>query len=341
MKILGISAFFHDSAACLLGDGGVILSAAQEERFTRIKHDSRFPIHSIKFCLEANNLSIEELDFIVFYEKPLKKFQRLVHSFLSESPFGFEYFNAALQSWVNGKILQGDMITELISNEFGYFDRTKLLFSEHHLSHAASAFYPSPFEEAAILTIDGVGEDSTTSLAIGRGNQIEIIEQINYPHSLGLFYATLTSYLGFKVNSGEYKVMGLAPYGEPRFTELFKDNLINLHGDGSFNLNMAYFDFTRKIQMFGPSLETLLGQPRRSEETDLTQFHMDVAASLQKVTEEAVLNLSLAAKKRTGMNQLCLAGGLPLIVLLMENYCKNKSSMICGSSQLLEMLEEP
>jgi carbamoyltransferase len=312
-KILGVSAFYHDSAACLLVDGKIV-AAAQEERFTRKKHDSEFPLNSIQFCLREGGLVGADVDYVVFYEKPFPKFERLLETYLAYAPKGFRSFAMAMPVWLTEKLFQKrNLIKALEANVSADVDwSTKILFSEHHLSHAASAFYPSPFESAAVLTMDGVGEWPTTSLAIGSGSQLEIVKEIHFPHSLGLLYSAFTYYAGFKVNSGEYKVMGLAPYGNPVYTKLIFDNLVDLHEDGSFRLNMEYFDYPAGLTMTNKKFSKLFGGPPRKPESELTQREMDLAASIQAVTEEIVLRMCRAIAKETGQRNLCLAGGVAL-----------------------------
>ena len=313
MYILGISAFYHDSAACLIQDGDII-AAAQEERFTRIKHDSAFPTNAIKYCLKESKINPEQIENIVFYEKPFLKFERLLETYLAFTPKGFASFAKAMLVWIKDKLLQkSSLIKELkflLGKEVNWGER--LLFSEHHLSHAASAFYPSPFERAAILTLDGVGEWTTTSLAIGKGKDIKVIKEIMFPHSLGLLYSAFTYYIGFKVNSGEYKVMGLAPYGEPRYANLIKENLINIADDGSFQLNMSYFNYATGLTMTNKKFHELFGGPPRKSETKLSQREMDLASSVQKVIEEIIIKLAKDIAKETGEKNLCLAGGVAL-----------------------------
>lgn len=314
MNILGISGFYHDSAATLLINGSLI-AAAQEERFSRIKHDHSFPIEAIKFCLERGNLQPEEIDHIIFYEKPFEKFDRILETTLGETPMGFESFEYGFHSWIKEKLFVKRLICNELVEKFGFHKNVinKLLFSEHHLSHAASAFYPSPFSESAILTVDGVGEWTTTSLAKGTGNQIEILFEQKFPHSLGLLYSAFTQYCGFKVNSGEYKLMGLAPYGEPKFFDLILENMIDLADDGSFRLNMAYFDFTRKVSMISKRFEKILGKPQRQfNDSEIDLFYMDVASSIQKVLELSMDKLVRFAQRETGSVNLCLAGGVAL-----------------------------
>jgi len=313
MKILGISAYYHDSAACLVIDGEVV-AAAQEERFTRKKHDQAFPNHAVAYCLSEVGCKPEDIDFIVFYDKPFLKFERLLETYLAYAPLGFQSFASSLPVWLKDKLFQKTMIADALKAIWGKnIDWTeRLLFSEHHLSHASSAFFPSPFEEAAILTMDGVGEWTTTSLAIGCGSDLRVHKEIHFPHSLGLLYSAITYYTGFKVNSGEYKVMGLAPYGEQKNAQLIKDNLIDIKEDGSFALDMSYFNYCTGLTMTNAKLDQLFGGPRRSEESKLTQREMDLAASIQAVTEEVVIKLARGIRKSTSMKNLCLAGGVAL-----------------------------
>ncbi len=313
MHILGISAFYHDSAACLLSDGKIV-AAAQEERFTRVKHDSGFPTNAIKYCLAEAGISPGQVDQVVFYEKPLPKFERLIETYLAFAPKGFKSFRVSMPVWLTDKIFQKrNLIKQLKSDLAQDVDwESKLLFSEHHLSHAASAFYPSPFESAAVLTMDGVGEWPTTSLALGSGNKLDVIKEIHFPHSLGLLYSAFTYFTGFKVNSGEYKVMGLAPYGEPKYSKIILDNLIDLKDDGSFRLNMQYFNYATGLTMTNDKFAQLFGGPARESESDLTQREMDLAASIQDVTEEVVLRLGRSIATETGQRNLCLAGGVAL-----------------------------
>ncbi len=311
MNVLGISAYYHDAAAALVADG-VIVAAAQEERFTRKKHDPRFPHHALRYCLEAAGLkSLAEVDRIVFYDKPFLKFERLLETYLSFAPRGFMSFKTAMPVWLKEKLFLKDLLKKEFAKH-GAMEVKNLLFSEHHLSHAASAFFASPFEEAAVLTMDGVGEWATTSLAIGRGNQLEVLREIHFPHSLGLLYSALTYYTGFKVNSGEYKVMGLAPYGEPKYAQLILDHLIDVKDDGSFRLDMSYFDYATGLRMTNDKFHRLFGAPPRTSEADLSQREMDLAASVQAVTEEVVLKLTRSLAKETGQKNLCLAGGVAL-----------------------------
>lgn len=312
MIIVGISAYYHDSAAALLRDGEII-AAAQEERFTRKKHDAEFPHNALEYCLHEAGVSLGQVDHIVFYDKPFLKFERLLETYMVYAPRGFASFCKAIPVWLREKLFLKDLLCKELgrySTEVSWSKR--LLFSEHHLSHAASAFFASPYEEAAVLTMDGVGEWATTSLAIGRGNHLEIIKEINFPHSLGLLYSAFTYYTGFKVNSGEYKVMGLAPYGEPRYASLIRDYLIDVKADGSFRLNMEYFNYCAGLTMTSKKFHQLFGGEPRQAEAPLTQREMDLAASVQAITEEIVLKLTRAIAAQTGMKNLCLAGGVAL-----------------------------
>ena len=313
MYILGISAFYHDSAACLLKDGEII-AAAQEERFTRKKHDAGFPCHAIQYCLKEADISASEIDNVVFYEKPFVKFERLLETYLAFAPKGFTSFAKSMPVWIKDKLFQkSGLIKELkltLDESVDWHER--LLFSEHHLSHAASAYYPSPFNSAAVLTLDGVGEWTTTSLAIGKGRELKVVKEIHFPHSLGLLYSAFTYYTGFKVNSGEYKVMGLAPYGEPRYVDLIREKLITIGEDGSFQLDMSYLDYATGLTMTNKKFDALFGGPPRRSETEITQREMDLAASVQKVTEDIVIDLAKGIAKETGERNLCLAGGVAL-----------------------------
>ncbi len=313
MYILGISAFFHDSAACLLKEGEII-SAAQEERFTRKKHDAGFPHNAIKYCLKEANIDPSQIDNVVFYEKPFVKFERLIETYLAFAPKGFVSFAKAMPIWIKDKLfLKSSLEKELNKTlNMNINWKEKFLFSEHHLSHAASAFYPSPFKSAAVLTLDGVGEWTTTSLAVGNGRDLKVLKEIHFPHSLGLLYSAFTYYIGFKVNSGEYKVMGLAPYGEPKYTNLIKEKLITVANDGSFHLDMSYFDYATGLTMTNKKFNSLFGAPPRKAETKLSQREMDLAASIQKVTEEIIIKLASSIAEETGERNLCLAGGVAL-----------------------------
>lgn len=312
-SILGISAFYHDSAAALVTDG-IVTAAAQEERFTRKKHDARFPSHAIASVLAEAGLSISEVDHVVFYEKPFVKFERLLETYVAYAPKGLRSFSMALPLWLREKLFQKDiLLRELKKLDSRYGGKNNLLFSEHHLSHAASAYYPSPFDEALVLTVDGVGEWATTTVSMGRGRDLKILEEIHFPHSLGLLYSAFTYYTGFKVNSGEYKLMGLAPYGEPRFRDLILQHLIDLKEDGSFRLNQTYFNYAAGLTMTNRKFANLFGQPARRPDTDpLTPFHMDIAASVQAVLEEALLRLSRSLARKHRVPNLCLAGGVAL-----------------------------
>jgi carbamoyltransferase len=329
MYILGISAFYHDSASCLLKDGEII-AAAQEERFTRKKHDASFPHHAIQYCLKEAQITADQIENVVFYEKPFMKFERLLETYLAFAPKGFKSFVKAMPLWVKDKLFQkATLLTELtftLGEEVNW--NNKLLFSEHHLSHAASAFYPAPYESAAVLTLDGVGEWTTTSLAVGKGNDLKVLKEIHFPHSLGLLYSAFTYYTGFKVNSGEYKVMGLAPYGSPRYADLIREKLITIAEDGSFQLDMSYFDYATGLTMTSKKFDALFGGPPRKSEAELTQREMDLAASVQKVTEDIIVQIAKGIAKETGERNLCLAGGVALNcvangILLRENIFDN------------------
>ena len=313
MYILGISAYYHDSAACLVRDGEVI-AAAQEERFTRKKHDSAFPDRAINYCLKEAGIAPHQVDYIVFYDKPFLKFERLLETYLAFAPKGLRSFITSMPVWLKDKLFQKSVITDALKDLWGKDIKweERLLFSEHHLSHAASAFFPSPFESAAVLTMDGVGEWTTTSLAIGQGNQLEVVKEIHFPHSLGMLYSAMTYYTGFKVNSGEYKVMGLAPYGKPVYADLIKKYLIDIKEDGSFALDMSYFNYCTGLTMTSKKFDDVFGGPPREPESELTQREMDLAASVQAVTEEVVIKLAKGIAKSTGQKNLCLAGGVAL-----------------------------
>lgn len=306
MNILGISAFYHDSAACLLCDGK-ISAAAQEERFSRKKHDSGFPAQAIRYCLKAENITSQDLDFVAFYDKPLLKFERILETYLSYAPIGIKSFIKAIPLWIKQKI----WLKQLIFEELGNFNGN-ILFPEHHVSHAASAFYPSPFHEAAIITADGVGEWTTTSIGYGNGNQIDLLKEIHFPHSLGMLYSAFTYYTGFRVNSGEYKIMGLAPYGEPKYVQTILDHIIDVKEDGSFKLNMEYFNYCVGLTMTSEKFHKLFGGPPRKPESELTQRHMDLTRSVQDVTEMVMGKMARYAKSITGAKYLCLAGGVAL-----------------------------
>jgi carbamoyltransferase len=311
MRILGISAFYHDSAAALIEDSRIV-AAAQEERFTRRKHDSAFPHKAIAYCLEEARIRVADLDHVVFYDKPFLKFERLLETYIALAPRGFRSFKMSIPLWLREKLFQKSLLRRELAKFSTDFDVSRLLFCEHHLSHAASAFYPSPFDSAVVLTMDGVGEWATTSSAMGNGHALEIFQEIHFPHSLGLLYSAVTYYTGFKVNSGEYKVMGLGPYGQPKYAQLILDHLIDLKPDGSFRLDMSYFDYCTGFTMTNERFAELFGQPVRSPDQLLTSFHMDVAASIQAVLDEAVLRLTRNLAKTTGSRNLCLAGGVAL-----------------------------
>lgn len=312
MRVLGLSAFYHDSAAALIEDG-VIVAAAQEERFTRKKHDARFPAQALRYCLAEGGIGLDGVDQVVFYDKPFLKFERLIETYMSLAPRGFASFRMAIPLWLREKLFLKDLLRKELKKNLGRGKwNGKLLFSEHHLSHAASAFFPSPFDEAVVLTMDGVGEWATTSAAIGRGRSLEVFKEIHFPHSLGLLYSAFTYYLGFKVNSGEYKVMGLAPYGEPKYVEKILKHLIDVKTDGSFRLDLAYFDYCTGLTMTNQKFADLFDGPPRKPDELLTQRHMDLAASLQSVTEDVVLRLTRSLREETGISKLCLAGGVAL-----------------------------
>ena len=312
-SILGISAFYHDSAAAIIIDGKII-AAAQEERFTRIKHDSNYPFKSVEFVLKFANLALKEIDHIVFYEKPFLKFERLLETYVAFAPKGFFSFNKAMPLWLREKLFQKKMlINHLKEHDPNFKEFKKINFSEHHLSHAASSFYPSPFDEAIILTADGVGEWATTTVAIGKGNNVDIKKEIHFPHSLGLLYSAFTYYTGFKVNSGEYKLMGLAPYGKPIYSDKILNNLIEVKDDGTFRMDQDFFNYATGLTMTNDKFHNLFGQkPRDSKKENLTEFHMDIAASIQKVTEDIVIKLAKSIKQEYNIPNLCLAGGVAL-----------------------------
>ena len=312
MRILGISAFYHDSAAALIEDGRIV-AAAQEERFTRKKHDPRFPANAIRYCLSECGMGIGGVDRVVFYDKPFLKFERLLETYLTFAPRGYKTFRMAIPLWLREKLFLKDLLLKELAkmSSNGKWNK-ELLFSEHHLSHAASAFFPSPFDEAIVLTMDGVGEWATTSAAIGKGNSLEVQKEIHFPHSLGFLYSAFTYYTGFKVNSGEYKVMGLAPYGEPKYTDKILQHLIDVKADGSFQLNLSYFDFCTGLTMTSQRFHDLFEGPPRKPHQVLTPYHMDLAASIQAVTEEIVLRLTRSLCEETGIRNLCLAGGVAL-----------------------------
>lgn len=305
--ILGLSAFYHDSAAALVVDGRIV-AAAQEERFTRVKHDDRFPARAVEYCLREAGLKAEELDYVGFYDKPLLKFERLLETYLAFAPIGFRSFRRAMPIWLSEKLHLPREIRKGLGGKY----RRRCVFTEHHESHAASAFFPSPFDEAAILTLDGVGEWATASLGRGRGNRIEVFSELRFPHSLGLLYSAFTYFCGFRVNSGEYKLMGLAPYGEPIYADLIREKLVDLKDDGSFRMDMSYFRYCQGLVMTSPKFAALFGGPPRRKEARLTQREMDIAASIQQVTEEIMLRCARHLHAETGLKNLCLAGGVAL-----------------------------
>ena len=323
--VLGISSFYHDSAASLIQDGAII-AAAQEERFSRKKHDERFPKNAIRYVLQEGKLELNQVDYIVFFEKPFLKFERLLETYLAFAPKGFKSFSLAMPVWLREKLFQKKYLFDLLHElDEEFKEIKKIKFSEHHFSHAASAFYPSPFDEAIILTLDGVGEWATTTLAHGKGNKVTMLKEIHFPHSLGLLYSAFTYYTGFKVNSGEYKVMGLAPYGKPIYKDLILKNLINLKQDGSFRLDMSYFNFATGLTMTNKKFEKLFGHSvRKNEEELLTQFHMDIASSVQAVTEEIILLLTKDIAKNYKIKNLCMAGGVALNCVANGKILKNK-----------------
>ena len=323
--ILGISAFYHDSAATIIKDGKII-SAAQEERFTRKKHDSGYPYNAVQFVLNNSNLKLDDIESIVFYEKPFLKFERLLETYVANAPKGFLQFSKAMPSWLREKLFQKNLlINYLKKHDKSFANSKKIFFSEHHLSHAASAFYPSPYDEAIILTADGVGEWATTTVAVGKKNKLEIKKEIHFPHSLGLLYSAFTYYTGFKVNSGEYKLMGLAPYGEPKYVNLIYDKLIDVKDDGSFRLNQDYFNYATGLTMTNEKFDNIFGKkPRDSKKDKITEFHMDIAASIQKVTEEIMLKICKSLKNEYKIDNLCLAGGVALNCVANGKILKSK-----------------
>src|SRR4051812_49059731 len=311
MRILGISAFYHDSAAALVEDGRIV-AAAQEERFTRRKHDASFPHQAITYCLSATGAKLSDIDHVAFYDKPFLKFERLLETYIAMAPRGFRSFQMALPLWLKEKLFQKSLLRKELNAFDEQFTSDRLLFSEHHLSHAASAFFPSPFDRAVVLTMDGVGEWATTSAAIGEGHRLEVQKEIHFPHSLGLLYSAFAYYTGFKVNSGEYKVMGLAPYGEPKYAARILEHLVDVKPDGSFRLDLSYFNYCTGLTMTNERFHALFGGPPRKPDELLTQRHMDLAASIQAVTEEVMLRLTRSVAAETGMRNLCLAGGVAL-----------------------------
>ena len=324
--ILGISAFYHDSSAALINNGEII-AAAQEERFTRKKHDSSFPENSINYCLKTKNISLNQIDNIIFYEKPFLKFERLLETYLAFAPRGFSSFAISMPLWIKEKLFQKNIIfDECKSIDKNFKDIKKIKFCSHHMSHAASAFYPSPFEKSLILILDGVGEWATSTIALGEKNKIKILEEINFPHSLGLLYSAFTYYLGFKVNSGEYKLMGLAPYGNPKYASIIKNNLIDVKEDGSFKLDMKYFNYATGLTMINKNFEDLFGEKKRKanrEGDNLSQFHMDIASSIQFVIEEVILKICKYIKKKYMIDNICLAGGVALNCVANGKILKN------------------
>ena len=313
MYILGLSAFYHDSAACLIKDGQII-AAVQEERFTRVKHDPSFPSHSIKFCLESAGILPSDLECIVFYEKPFTKFERLLETYFAFAPKGFKSFSTAIPIWIKEKLFLKKILLDQLSDLFGKDTdlSQKIMFSEHHLSHAASAFFPSPFKKAIVFTADGVGEWATTTIAIGNNNKISMKKEINFPNSLGLLYSAFTYYCGFRVNSGEYKLMGLAPFGKPKYAKLIKKNLIDIKKDGSFRLDQSFFDYATGFQMTNKKFDKLFGMPARKPESKINKFYMDIASSIQNVTEEVLLIILKSLKNEYKIENLCMAGGVAL-----------------------------
>ena len=328
MKILGISAFYHDSAAALLVDGQIV-AAAQEERFSRRKHDPRFPEAAIDYVLSEAGIGLEDIDRVVFYDKPVLKFERLLETYIAMAPKGFNSFRMAMPVWLREKLFLKDVLIKTLKARHKSFSAEKLFFSEHHQSHAASAFFPSPFDESVVLTIDGVGEWATTTVALGKGNELRIDKEIHFPHSLGLLYSAFTYYTGFRVNSGEYKLMGLAPYGEPKYRDLILENLIDVKDDGSFRLDQSFFNYSTGLTMTNKKFNELFGEPVRAPDTDLlTQFHMDIAASIQVVTEEVLLKMTRTLAAEYGVPNLCLAGGVALNCvangkILRDGACEN------------------
>ena len=324
-SILGISAFYHDSAAALVVDGKII-AAAQEERFSRKKHDSKYPAKAVDYVLSEGKLNLSEIDHIVFFEKPFLKFERLLETYLAFAPLGFKSFSMSMPIWLREKLFQKKFIFEKLKiHDKNFNDIDKIFFSEHHYSHAASAFFPSPFKDAIVLTLDGVGEWATTTVALGKGNKLEMIKEIHFPHSLGLLYSAFTYYTGFKVNSGEYKLMGLAPYGEPKFKNTILENLIDVKEDGSFKLNMKYFNYATGLTMTNNKFSELFGEPVRNPKNEkLTQFHMDIAASIQSVTEEIIIKLTKSISAEFKIKNLCLAGGVALNCVANGKILNNK-----------------
>ena len=321
--ILGISAFYHDSAAALIEDGNII-AAAQEERFTRKKHDASYPYNAVNYVLKESKLKLNEVDYIVFFEKPFLKFERLLETYLAFAPQGFKSFSLSMPIWLREKLFQKKFLFDKLKlHDESFDDIKKIKFSEHHYSHAASAFYPSPFKEAIVLTLDGVGEWATTTVAVGKDNKLEMIKEIHFPHSLGLLYSAFTNFLGFRVNSGEYKVMGLAPYGKPKYFEKIVENIIHIEQDGSFFLDQSYFDYATGLKMISKKFENLFNKKTRKQEENIDQFHMDIAASIQKVTEEIVIKICLNLYEKYKVENICLAGGVALNCVANGKILKN------------------
>jgi len=325
ITILGISAFYHDSAAALIVDGDIV-AAAQEERFTRKKHDSSYPTNAINYCLSEAKINLDKIDYIAFYDKPFLKFERLLETYVANAPRGFKSFRMAMPVWLREKLFLKDVLIKELKKVDKNFNSNKLMFGEHHFSHAASAFYASPFEKSVVLTLDGVGEWATSSVSIGNGNDLNIVKEIHFPHSLGLLYSSFTYYIGFRVNSGEYKVMGLAPYGEPKYKELILDKLIDLKEDGSFRLDQSYFNYSTGMTMVNDKFAKLFGKPIRKPDVDkLTQFHMDIASSIQEVTEHIVLKITRSLSKEYNIPNLCMAGGVALNCVANGKILRDKS----------------
>ena len=340
-SILGISAFYHDSAAAIIVDGEII-GAAQEERFTRKKHDASYPKNAINYVLKEASLKLNEIDHVIFYEKPFLKFERLLETYVGFSPSGFKSFSMSMPSWLSEKLFQKKILFEALKEQDNNFNNIKKInFSEHHLSHAASAFFSSPYEEAIILTLDGVGEWATTTISHGRNNKINILKEIHFPHSLGLLYSAFTYFLGFKVNSGEYKIMGLAPYGEPKFKNIILDELIDVKEDGSFRLNMDYFNYATGLTMKSKNFAKLFNMGRREPEDKLLQIHIDMAASIQAATEEIVLKITRFLSKEFKLENLCMAGGVALNCVVNSKILKEGLFKNIWIQRPQEMLVEP
>ena len=338
-SILGISSFYHDSAACLVVDGEIV-AAAQEERFTRIKHDSNYPQLAIDYVLAEGNMLLSEIDHVIFYDKPFLKFERLLETYIGFVPFGFNSFSTAMPVVLREKLFLKDLLVKNLKKTDKKFNEDKINFSEHHMSHAASAFYPSPFNEALILTMDGVGEWATATVALGTNSKIKILKEMRFPHSLGLLYSAFTYYLGFKVNSGEYKVMGLAPYGVAKYKDLIIKNLMDLKEDGSFRLDMSYFNYATGLTMTNQKFSNIFGEKVRDSESELKQFHMDIAASIQEVTEEIMIRITRSISSEYKIKNLCLAGGVALNCVANGKIKRDGVLILYGFSPLLEMLVE-